>query len=112
MTGAQVRRSWRGLLVLSSVLVVLGWSGPAAAQTTCTASSLAITEISSSILGTNPDLVGLVADCTTLLGLKDELRGTAILNWAEAVAMDTWDSISVSETPPRVTSLFSSPPKS
>ena len=46
---------------------------------------------------------GLAEDCTTLLGLKDTLRGTASLNWADN--MDSWDGITVSGTPARVTEL-------
>ena len=40
-----------------------------------------------------PDAVnnpGLVADCTTLLGLKDTLRGTAMLNWSASAAISDW----------------------
>ncbi len=48
---------------------------------------------------------GLAEDCTTLLGLKDALRGTAILNWADTLNMDSWDGITVSGTPARVTEL-------
>ena len=73
----------------------------------CGETSAAITGISASILGTNPDLTGLVADCNTLLGLKDELTGTGSgsLNWAAGTAMDSWDGITVAGTPPRVTRL-------
>ena len=38
---------------------------------------------------------GLVQACTTLLGLKDTLRGTADLNWAENLRMDQWDGLTV-----------------
>ncbi len=47
----------------------------------------------------------LAADCTTLLGLQDKLRGTAVLNWARDVAMDDWDGLTVAGTPARVTKL-------
>ena len=40
---------------------------------------------------TNP---GLVWDCETLLGLKDNLRGTAPLNWSVSLAITAWDGIS------------------
>ena len=49
---------------------------------------------------------GLAEDCTTLLGLKDTLRGTASLNWADTLNMDSWDGITVSGTPAQVTELF------
>ena len=61
------------------VLIFLAFPLGAEAQTTCTTSSVAVT---GAVTGT-PDVAGLVADCTTLLGLKDTLRGTATLNWAE-----------------------------
>ena len=86
---------------VASVLLLLVLALPlgAGAQTTCTADSVAVT-----VPGT-PDLAGLVADCTTLLGLKDTLRGTATLNWAEGIAMTAWDGIFAGATPPRVTEL-------
>ena len=85
---------------------------PAALAQTCSATSVAITGIDASTLGTNPVLTGLVDDCTTLLeDIKDNLRGAATLNWEETAAMDTWegiwdDGITVSGTLPRVTNLL------
>ena len=38
---------------------------------------------------------GLVADCEALLGLKDELRGTATLNWSANLVMSGWDGIDI-----------------
>ena len=51
---------------------------------------------------------GLVADCETLLGLKDELRGTAPLNWSANLVMSGWDGITITtvEGAQRVTSLL------
>ena len=49
---------------------------------------------------------GIVADCNTLLGLMDELRGTESLNWSVDTAMASWDGITVSGN--RVTELDSS----
>lgn len=37
----------------------------------------------------------LVADCDVLLALKDELRGTAALNWDAATALGSWDGVMV-----------------
>ena len=73
----------------------------------CGETSTAITGISASKLGTAPDLTGLVADCNTLLDLKDDLTGTrsGSLNWSADTAMDSWDGITVAKTPPRVTRL-------
>ncbi len=56
---------WASVFVLSSVLLLLGLARPAQAQTTCSATDTAITGIDSNTLGTNPDLIGLVEDCTT-----------------------------------------------
>ena len=48
---------------------------------------------------------GLVADCATLLGLRDALRGSAALNWSGDRALGAWDGVTVAGTPPRVTKL-------
>ncbi len=79
------------------VLLSLVLPGVAGAQT-CTASSSAVT-------GFTGTLDDLVTDCTTLLGLKDTLRGTATLNWAETLAMTSWAGIVVAGDPPQVTGL-------
>ena len=99
-------------LLCASVLLVLGWPVPGIAQPMCTAMSRAITDISPDRLGMDPNVSSLVADCNTLLGLKSDLQGTEILNWAESTAMDTWNGITVyrfdsnnDEIPPRVTRL-------
>ena len=49
---------------------------------------------------------GLVADCKTLLALKNTLAGTASLNWSVESAMSTWDGVSLGGTPRRVTRLM------
>ena len=51
---------------------------------------------------------GLVADCETLLGLKDTLRGTAPLNWSANLVMSGWDGITITtvDGAQRVTSLL------
>ena len=95
--GRPILHRWASVLILSSVLLVLGWSGSATAQT-CTTSSPAVTGFA----GTLDDLA---TDCTTLLGLKDELRGTQSLNWAEDLSISSWDGITIAGTPPRVTML-------
>lgn len=46
---------------------------------------------------------GLVADCEALLSARDELAGTAMLNWSVDVAIDTWDGVTVEDN--RVTEL-------
>ncbi len=89
----------RGLVgtVLSSLLLglaLLGQPSAVSAQT-CAESSTAVNNRGSALAG----------DCTTLLGLKDTLRGTASLNWATTLNMDDWEGITVSGTPARVTQL-------
>ena len=48
---------------------------------------------------------GLVADCLTLLILRNYLAGTASLNWSAESAMTAWDGVAISGTPKRVTRL-------
>ena len=99
---APARRFLRA--VVSSLLLgglVLGWPGTGGAQTqTCTR-------------GDPPATVtgDLATDCNTLLNLKAALRGTLAmgatdpLNWVNTLDMDSWTGVTVSGTPPRVTSL-------
>ena len=81
---------WRWSVVEILLLFVLAWPLGVGAQTTpCTTTSVAVTGS-----GINTGFQAtLVADCTTLLGLKDTLRGTATLNWAEDLAMNSWDGV-------------------
>ncbi len=37
----------------------------------------------------------LVADCSVLLALRDELAGSATLNWSASLPIDDWDGVSV-----------------
>ena len=48
---------------------------------------------------------GLVSDCETLLGLQNALDGTATLNWSIDTPITSWDGVTVSSTPLRVTEL-------
>ena len=48
---------------------------------------------------------GLVADCDLLLSARDTLAGTATLDWSADLLIENWDGVTVSGTPPRVTSL-------
>ena len=52
--------------------------------------------------GSNPDIV---ADCETLLGLRDALSGTTLLDWAADTPIEDWDGVTVSGSPKRVTEL-------
>ena len=54
----------------------------------------------------NPaDNPGLLRDCQVLLALKDTLRGTTSLNWSADRTVGSWDGITVSGSPKRVTVL-------
>ena len=46
---------------------------------------------------------GLVSDCETLLAARDELAGTATLDWSANSAMTAWEGVTVGGTPMRVT---------
>ena len=49
---------------------------------------------------------GLVADCETLLALRDDLRGTATLNWSAETSIRRWSGVLISGAPPRVTRIW------
>ena len=51
----------------------------------------------------NPDLM---LECAALLASKDELAGTADLNWDTATAIGSWDGVTTEGTPARVTKLL------
>ncbi len=48
---------------------------------------------------------GLVQDCETLLRLRDQLAGDAILNWSAAVPMVDWEGVVIGGSPLRVLHL-------
>ena len=65
-----------------------------------------VKDCSSGIAVTNPTAnTELVADCESLLGLRDTIRGGGALNWTAGKAMSDWMGVTVSGTPQRVTSL-------
>ena len=85
---------WRWSVVEVLLLFVLAWPlGVGAQTTTCTTTSVAVTGTTSTVDPLFQE--NLVADCNTLLGLKDTLRGTATLNWAEDLAMTSWDGVTL-----------------
>ena len=45
----------------------------------------------------------LSADCETMLALKNDLRGTAELNWSANTSISTWDGVRTGGSPARVT---------
>ena len=51
----------------------------------------------------------LVADCALLLGLMNQLRGTAALNWSASQPISSWTGVSVGGDPQRVTSAATQP---
>ena len=51
------------------------------------------------------DNSGLVLDCEILLELRDELAGSAFLNWSPHVAVDSWDGVMVGGSTKRVTKI-------
>ena len=60
----------------------------------------------SGVAVTNPGAnTKLVADCESLLGLRDTIRGAATLDWTGSRAMSDWMGVTVSGTPQRVTAL-------
>ena len=48
---------------------------------------------------------GLVADCEALLATRDELAGTAALNWSGDLALSSWDGVTTGGDPERITGL-------
>ena len=52
------------------------------------------------------DNPGLMRDCLALLPLKDDLRGTASLNWDTSVTIASWDGVTTGGKPGRVTKLL------
>ena len=48
---------------------------------------------------------GLVSDCEALLDARDPLTGTATLNWSASTPIASWDGVTLSGTPQRVTTL-------
>ena len=84
------------LLVVYGILYFTSDEQSATAQATC--------DLGTAV--TNPaDNPGLVADCEILLAAKDTLRGTETLNWSADLAITSWEGITVSGTPRRVTEL-------
>ena len=50
-----------------------------------------------------PGNAALAADCETMLGFMDTLRGTAPLNWSESRSIKEWTGVRLGGTPQRVT---------
>ena len=65
----------------------------------------ALTCASGTVVTTPDTNRGLVHDCSNLLAAKDTLQGTAALNWSKDLANASWEGITTSGTPNRVTEL-------
>ena len=48
---------------------------------------------------------GLVQDCETLMGLRDTLSGSVILNWNTGTPLSNWEGVTVGDLPARVVGL-------
>ena len=80
--------------------------GPWSATVTGTP-SLAETPCSTGGAVTDPaNNPALVADCDTLLAVRDTLAGNGTLNWSASTPITSWNGIEVSGTPQRVTLLY------
>ena len=61
---------------------------------------------SNGVVVPDPELhSGLVRDCQILLSIRDDLAGTAFLNWSYRISIAEWDGITVEGSPSRVTKL-------
>ena len=108
-TGERRRISVRGVLCtlfcLGAALALSNWlvagtPAPVAAQATTLEE-----ECSNGIAVPDPqDNPGLVADCVTLLSIRDTLAGTALLEWNTSTPINYWLGVSVSNS--RVTMLY------
>ncbi len=96
MPSARRARGVRLMLALAVLAALVGLAAaaprPAAAQTPPCANGVVVP---------SPSLRdALVADCAVLLALRDELRGTAALNWSAAEPLASWDGVSVGRATP------------
>ena len=78
------------LWLVLALLLVVGMPVPVAAQTTISCANTAAIP--------NPESATLIADCETLLGLKDTLRGSASLNWSTSRLISQWEGVTVSSS--------------
>lgn len=111
-------RGWLGLLVRPAVglgaatgivgvvvvfAVVIGGSRDDAVSIAVPALDI---EGCSAVAETNPEAnTEFVADCESLLGLRDTIRGTRHLDWTGSKPMSEWMGVIVSGTPQRVTEI-------
>ncbi len=93
-------RIWLGL---TAVVIVLVLAAAAASQARDAAATIACEN--GTVVPDPANNPGLVADCSVLLAARDTLAGTATLNWSASTPLTSWEGVSVSGTPSRVTAL-------
>ncbi|MXW31473.1 MAG: hypothetical protein F4X80_00850 [Chloroflexi bacterium] len=77
--------------------------GPLAAATPTPDAVLKQQCVDGAAVGSGND--GLAGDCALLLAGKDTLRGAETLNWSAGLAIASWEGVTVSGSPGRVTQL-------
>ncbi len=95
-------------VIVVFAVVISGSREDAAMDVTATASPAPVLNLEgcSGVAVTNPEAnTELVADCESLLGLRDTIRGTRTLDWTGSNAISDWMGVTVSGSPQRVTSL-------
>ena len=89
----------KAIPLLLVIILLAGIASVASAQSQECEAGSAVTDVAN-----NP---GLLADCDVLLAARDTLQGDATLNWSADLAIDRWEGVRTTGTPPRVTSLNS-----
>ena len=87
----------KAIPLLLVIILLAGIASVASAQSQECEAGSAVTDVAN-----NP---GLLADCDVLLAARDTLQGDATLNWSADLAIDRWEGVRTTGTPPRVTSL-------
>ena len=91
------------ILLLCAAFSLLGGRGPAIAATPHQA---AAPSCASTAAIPDPEPAGLVADCETLLNLKDELAGDVTLNWNRSLPISDWEGVTTENDRVTVLDLF------
>ena len=89
--------------MLALMVLALVVSACAAPQTATEAPAADASPCTNSRAVPDPEAPGLVADCNTLLAVKDTLRGSASLNWSTQLLIRQWEGVTIKAG--RVTSL-------
>ena len=95
------------LLTVIGLAALLAWQldGRAASAPVESSQEAASACAAGSAIASPTEQPELVADCDALLAAKDQLRGTAALNWSADLALASWTGVTVSGTPRRITAL-------